>query len=228
MWTDDHFLKARPLEKEIQKGLQEVISSPDDSRLFLTQGFLGSTKDHRPTTFGREGSDYSAALLARASEASQVQIWTDVPGIASSDPRLVNKVRWIEHLHYDEASHMAREGAKILFPETLEPLRQGGIELRVCSTEEKSGGEGSVVSEVLPQAPRVVAIVPRLEGVSLVGHEIEKLKSLLETDFKKVPEIQKVESFPGVIRLWCEHSQVKTVTTSLHDSLELERKNFQA
>jgi len=101
--------------------------------LFLTQGFIGSDDNWFTTTLGREGSDYTAAILAYALDASDVTIWKDVPGVLNGDPRVFENTVLLEQISYREAIELAFYGASVIHPKTLQPLQGKQIELRVKS-----------------------------------------------------------------------------------------------
>ncbi len=97
-------------------------------------GFIGGAPDGSTTTLGRGGSDYSATLLGAALHADEVQIWTDVPGVLSADPRLVRDAREVPQLGFDEAQELAHFGAKVLHPRTIRPAVALDIPVRILST----------------------------------------------------------------------------------------------
>jgi len=101
--------------------------------LFITQGFIGSDENGFTTTLGREGSDYTAAILAYSLNASEVSIWKDVPGVLNADPRVFNNTVLLEQIPYDEAIELAFYGASVIHPKTLQPLQQKKIPLKVKS-----------------------------------------------------------------------------------------------
>ena len=129
--TDSCFGEAKPNENLIGERCQELLKK---ETLMVTQGFIGSTIDGKTTVLGREGSDYSATLFARALKASEVHIWTDVSGIYSCDPRLVKDAFPFKKLSYSQASMLAENGAKVLFSKTLSPLMKDKIPLWVKSS----------------------------------------------------------------------------------------------
>ncbi|WP_280554331.1 aspartate kinase [Halomonas sp. 25-S5] len=108
----------------------------DDGRIRVTQGFIGSTAEGASTTLGREGSDFSAAILAHCLEAEEVTIWKDVPGLFNADPRRVDNAVQLEQISYGEAIELAWHGAKVIHPKTLGPLQQKSIPLTVRSFED--------------------------------------------------------------------------------------------
>lgn len=156
--TDDHFGQATPLVKEI-KGRADKLLRPKLSprKILVTQGFIGTSPNGDTTTLGRGGSDYSAALLAEALGADQLQIWTDVPGIASTDPRIVKNARPIKQMTLQEAAELATAGAKVLYPKTITPLRRADIPLYVGNTFVPEAG-GTIISSQTDHKPLVRAI----------------------------------------------------------------------
>lgn len=133
--TDRSFMKANPLIDKIKCNADEkLMPLINQGSLIVTQGFIGSTQDGVTTTLGREGSDFSASLLAEAIDADELIIWTDVDGIYSADPRIVPNAKRIDHLHYDQAALMAKSGAKVLFHNTLGPAIRKQILVKVQST----------------------------------------------------------------------------------------------
>jgi aspartate kinase len=133
--TDNQFSKARPNTAEIKKLCSERLSiTPVSNQVFVTQGFIGRTIDGMTTTLGRGGSDYSAAIFAEGIGADILEIWTDVAGIATTDPRLCSEARAIPEISFKEASELATFGAKILHPATLLPAIRAGIPVFVGSS----------------------------------------------------------------------------------------------
>lgn len=126
--TNDHFGKALPDITAIEKNANEkLIPELKQGSLFVTQGFIGSTKDGFTTTLGRGGSDYSAALFGEAVHAKDIQIWTDVSGVATTDPRICPAAKPIREISFEEAAELATFGAKVLHPTTLWPAMRKDI-----------------------------------------------------------------------------------------------------
>lgn len=133
--TDDNFQNALPDPTATKKKAKRVILPLlNNACVPVITGFIGATESGITTTLGRGGSDYSAALIAAALDASQVWIWTDVNGIMSADPKMVPDARTIEVLSYREVAELAYFGAKVLHPKTIRPVIEAGIGLRVCNT----------------------------------------------------------------------------------------------
>ncbi|MDP5291426.1 lysine-sensitive aspartokinase 3 [Oceanimonas sp. CHS3-5] len=166
MRTDDRFGRATPdlasLKAEVEKELKPLC----DKQLVVTQGFIGGAPDGRTTTLGRGGSDYSAALLGEALSAAAVEIWTDVPGIYTTDPRLVSEARAIPEISFSEASEMATFGAKVLHPATLQPAVRCQIPVFVGSSRAPEEG-GTWIRNTTPSQPLFRALALRRNQVLL-------------------------------------------------------------
>lgn len=119
--------------RETGQRLRAAASSMSSSDILLTQGFVGGTATGVPTTLGREGSDFSGALMAEALGAERLVVWKDVPGVMTGDPRRWPLARPIKELDYDTAERMSQAGAGILHPATMAPLRRSNIPLEVRS-----------------------------------------------------------------------------------------------
>lgn len=133
--TDEQYGKAKPLtEKIIELCSKHLSDSRLQETLFVTQGFVGSTLDGFTTTLGRGGSDYTAAILAEGISAEVLEIWTDVAGIATTDPRIVSQAKSIPEISFSEASELATFGAKVLHPATLLPAMRKNIPVFVGSS----------------------------------------------------------------------------------------------
>ncbi len=133
--TDDRFGAARPDKERTQRQAAEVVRPLlDAGETVVMTGFIGNAPDGSTTTLGRGGSDYSATLLGAALAASEVQIWTDVPGVLSADPRQVTGARVVPEVSFDEAQELAHFGAKVLHPRTIRPAVALDIPVRILST----------------------------------------------------------------------------------------------
>ncbi|OOH99349.1 lysine-sensitive aspartokinase 3 [Vibrio sp. OULL4] len=138
--TDDNFGRAEPNVEAIAQLAQEKLIPLCLDSVVITQGFIGSDEEGNTTTLGRGGSDYSAALIAEGVKASGLEIWTDVPGIYTTDPRIAPKASPIPEISFSEASEMANFGAKILHPSTLVPALRHDIPVFVGSSKEPEKG----------------------------------------------------------------------------------------
>ena len=166
--TDDEHGCATPLMTETvsraRTQLEPLIASGCTPVL---GGFIGATVDGVTTTLGRGGSDYTAALIGAALEAKEIQIWTDVPGVLTADPRLVATARTVPHLSFEEAAELAYFGAKVLHPKTLHPAIERDIPVRICNSRAQEGGSTLVVGESKRSSETVKAIAHKT-GVTTI------------------------------------------------------------
>lgn len=135
MVTDDRFGRATPhLQTFTTRARGCLKPLVEAGRIPVTQGFIGATADGTPTTLGRGGSDFTAALLGAALEVERVEIWTDVNGLMTADPRIVPSARTLRAASYEEAAELATFGAKVLHPATAQPLVRAGIPIVVLNS----------------------------------------------------------------------------------------------
>ena len=135
MVTDDRFGRATPYVQVVNNRARECLKPLIESDLIpVTQGFIGATADGVPTTLGRGGSDFTAALLGAALGAQRVEIWTDVDGLMTADPRIVPSARTLAAASYEEAAELATFGARVLHPATAMPLVRAGIPIVVLNS----------------------------------------------------------------------------------------------
>ncbi len=135
--TDDEYGAAQPIWDETEKLIQlELGPIIDDAEVPIMGGFIAANRGGETTTLGRGGSDYSAAMVAAALRAGELQIWTDVTGVMTCDPRICAEARTIPVLSYEEAAELAYFGAKVLHPKTIKPAVDHAIPVRVCNTFE--------------------------------------------------------------------------------------------
>jgi aspartate kinase len=126
--TDDEFGNANPLmAATAEKAREKLLPLIETGVMPVVTGFNGATLDGRATTLGRGGTDFTASILASVLDASELWIWSDVDGILTADPRLVNDAAVLEEVTYSEAAELAYAGAKVLHPRTLAPLAEKGI-----------------------------------------------------------------------------------------------------
>jgi len=132
MVTDQSFENATALLPEVNWNLvKNVAPFVNDGIIPIITGYFGQSKEGKITTFGRNGSDYSAAVVANALDAKVLEIWKDVNGFMSTDPKIVKEAKNIDRLSYYEAAELSYFGAKILYPRTVEPLIAKGIPLHI-------------------------------------------------------------------------------------------------
>ncbi len=151
--TDAGFRDAKvdwiATSRKIKEQLTPFLKNNDKKgkpQLVITQGFLGGTPQGFTTTLGREGSDYSAAILGYALNASEVVIWKDVPGLLNGDPKIFRNTVLLENISYQEAIELAYYGATVIHPKTLKPLSSKNIPLKVKSFTQP-GLPGSLIND---------------------------------------------------------------------------------
>ena len=143
-------------------------SEPGDDRVMVTQGFIGSTGDGATTTIGRGGSDLTASLLGAALAADEVQIWTDVDGIMTTDPRVVPEATCIEVISFTEAAELAYFGAKVLHPSTLAPAMSRNIPVRVLNSR-RPEGSGTTIVRTAPKARGPITAIAFKRGITVLN-----------------------------------------------------------
>ncbi|MHA7001643.1 lysine-sensitive aspartokinase 3 [Aeromonas schubertii] len=167
--TDSRFGKASVDLETTRTLCQQTLSPLLGDTIVVTQGFIGADEHGRTTTLGRGGSDYSAALLAEAMDAGSIEIWTDVPGIYTTDPRLVTRARPIPEISFAEAAEMATFGAKVLHPSTLQPAVRKDIPVFVGSSRDPAAG-GTWIRAATRSSPLFRAVALRRNQVLVTLH----------------------------------------------------------
>lgn len=174
--TSDRFGRAEPDIAAIAELTTQQLAPRLAEGIVITQGFIGSEAKGRTTTLGRGGSDYTAALLGEALHASRVDIWTDVPGIYTTDPRVVPAAKRIDVIAFEEAAEMATFGAKVLHPATLLPAVRSNIPVFVGSSKDPKAG-GTIVCNTTENPPLFRAIALRRKQTLLTLHSLSMLHS---------------------------------------------------
>jgi aspartate kinase len=176
MITDGNFGRALPLMDEVASRLRTVVVPLMEQRQVpVTQGFIGVTSSGAYTTMGRESSDYSASIIGAALDAERVQIWTDVDGILTADPRMVPDVRKIRRMSFDEAFELSYFGAKVLHPNTMLPLLEKNIpvEIRNSRTQQGTGTliDRSLAGPAAGPAVKSISFSPDVTVVAVSPHK---------------------------------------------------------
>jgi aspartate kinase len=144
--TDDDHTRAVPRMRETSAALRaSVVPLLDSGRVPVLGGFVGATAAGHTTTLGRGGSDYSAALVGAGTDADEIQIWTDVDGMLTADPRVIAAPRLVPTLSFDEAAELAYFGAKVLHPSTILPAVERNIPVRILNSR-KAEGAGTLIT----------------------------------------------------------------------------------
>lgn len=173
--TDSSYRSAKvdwqKTEELISKKVAPYLSSEDGRKIAITQGFIGHTETNQTTTLGREGSDFSAAILAWSLNAEDVTIWKDVPGMLNADPKFFNNCVKLEQISFKEAIELSYYGASVIHPKTIKPLQNKNVSLYVKSfvapneegTVIQNSGEkdGVVPSYIFKGNQTLISFMPR-------------------------------------------------------------------
>ncbi|HEV2147236.1 MAG TPA: aspartate kinase, partial [Longimicrobiaceae bacterium] len=166
--TDEEHGRAAPLGALTDECTRaELLPLLEAGEFPVLGGFIGSAATGATTTLGRGGSDYTAALVGAALGAREIQVWTDVTGFLTADPRVVPDARRIERLSYEEAAELAFFGAKVLHPKTIQPAVERGIPVRICNSRDPEAGSTLVDARTEPSPGAVRAIAHRA-GVTVL------------------------------------------------------------
>ncbi|WP_456296599.1 lysine-sensitive aspartokinase 3 [Vibrio sp. AK197] len=174
--TDSDYGQAEPQLEAISQLAQEKLVPLCQQHVVITQGFIGSDEEGNTTTLGRGGSDYSAALIAEGVKSSGLEIWTDVPGIYTTDPRIAPKATPIPEISFSEASEMANFGAKILHPSTLLPALRHDIPVFVGSSKEPDNG-GTWIRRKVESSPLFRALALRTNQTMITLHSAKMFQA---------------------------------------------------
>ncbi len=186
--TDDSFGSATPLMEptcaHINARLRPLL---EQGKVPVVTGFVAATANGIPTTLGRGGSDYSAAIVGACLGASEVQIWTDVNGVMTADPRIVPSAVTLPELTYIEASELAYFGAKVLHPKTILPAIEAAIPIRVANTFDPDGPSTVVVPETRNGGSvKAITAIKHLTLVNVEGRGMIGVPGIAARTFKAV------------------------------------------
>jgi aspartate kinase len=159
---------AEPLQEETRRctraELEPLLAA---STIPVLGGFIGASLDGATTTLGRGGSDYTAALIGALLSAREIQIWTDVSGVLTADPRLIKSARTVPNMSYTEAAELAYFGAKVLHPKTIQPAVEQHIPVRICNSRAPEEA-GTLVGSGKETSPHTVKAIAHKTGVTTV------------------------------------------------------------
>lgn len=157
--TNGDHTRALPLMAETKERLRlELAGHLAGGHIPVLGGFVGATRDGATTTLGRGGSDYSAGIIGAALEADEIQIWTDVDGILTADPRVIPSARPVPRLSFDEASELAYFGAKVLHPSTVQPAIERNIPVRILNSRRPEAPGTLITVSSAPSDRQLMAI----------------------------------------------------------------------
>jgi aspartate kinase len=163
--TDARFGGARPLAGSDAAIRRAIAAAP---AIPVVTGYIGRTEKGEVTTLGRGGSDYSAAIFGAALDAEEIQIWTDVDGVLTTDPKIVRSARILEELSFEEASELAYFGAKVIHPATMLPAVEKNIPIRVLNTFNPAA-PGTKIVAASGRSREVVKCIASRRGVRVLN-----------------------------------------------------------
>ena len=186
--TDDTFGHAQVRQAETHANIRKALDGTD--RVTVLPGFIAANRTGDTTTLGRGGSDYTAALYAAALQAEELQIWTDVSGMYTANPKLVKQARPIHLISYEEAMELSHFGAKVLYPPTIQPVLEAGIPIRIKNTFDPDG-EGTLIhaeGNMEGRTVRGISHVPDIGLISLEGPGMVGIPGISKRFFETLSE----------------------------------------
>ncbi len=166
--TDDEYGAANPLWEETENLIKlELQTLFDAGEVAVIGGFIAANRAGETTTLGRGGSDYTAALIGAALDAREIQIWTDVTGVLTCDPRICSDARTVERLSYNEAAELAYFGAKVLHPKTIQPAVDHEIPVRVCNAKHPEE-RGTIVGVKGEESTDAIKAIAHKTGITIL------------------------------------------------------------
>lgn len=186
MITSDSYLKGEPILEEITSRVPKIVEQAyEGAAAVITQGFIGSNLQGEQTVLGRGGSDYSASLIGMAVDAERIEIWTDVDGVRSADPRRVANTKYLEKISFEEAAEMAHFGAKVLHPLTIEPAVKKNIPLYVLNSMNPSGkGTAILQSEYIEDGVKSVSFKENIRVINIFSMRMINTSGFLRRVFE--------------------------------------------
>ena len=174
--TNSEHGNATPLMRETVRRTQAKLKPLlEHKRVPVLGGFIGATRQGLTTTLGRGSSDYTATIVSAALGAQETQIWTDVDGVQTADPRLVGAARTVPCLSYDEVEEMARLGAKVLYRRMFQPVRAQNIPVRICNSFEPHQ-RGTLIGATAKPSPQPIKAIAHQSNLARVDVHRRKKK----------------------------------------------------
>ena len=186
MITSESYLKGEPISEEICARVPGIISEAYKGMdAVITQGFIGSNLQGEQTVLGRGGSDYSASLIGMAIDAERIEIWTDVDGVRTADPRRVQNTKELEKISFEEAAEMAHFGAKVLHPLTIEPAVKKNIPIYVLNSMNPSNkGTAILRNELIEDGVKSVSFKENIRVINIFSTRMINTSGFLRRVFE--------------------------------------------
>lgn len=176
--TDDTYKEGR-IDWELSQKLVPQTFGFTNTFVYVTQGFIGGTTTNQTTTLGREGSDYTAAILSYILDVDELAIWKDVPGIMNADPKWLPDAQKLERISYQEAIELAFYGAKVIHPKTIQPIKKKKIPLQVRSFLDLNES-GTLISTAYNKQDQLIPVYIRKENQVLISIRPSDFSFILE------------------------------------------------
>ena len=216
-WLDSRDLVVKADEKETFKRIVKAIEECPEAEIFVAPGFICREASGKISTLGRGGSDYSAALFAAAVKAESLQIWTDVPGVMTANPKQVPAARTIPRMSYKAALDMASHGAKVLYAPTVAPAMEAGIDIEIRNTF-APGGQFTVIGAEA-DVPGWIGIASDGDTIRVVGSGVSVQDGLRTAQGAlkraQIGDVSMAEE-DGGITLTVRHSVLENALLALH------------
>lgn len=186
MVTNDAYMKGEPIVDEIVARVSGMIAGAYEGMdAVITQGFIASNLKGEQTVLGRGGSDYSASLIGMAVDAERIEIWTDVDGVRTADPRKVKNTKYLEKISFEEAAEMAHFGAKVLHPLTIEPAVKKNIPIYVLNSINPSGkGTAILRNELIEDGVKSVSFKENIRVINIFSMRMINTSGFLRRVFE--------------------------------------------
>ena len=186
MVTNDAYMKGEPVESEIVSRVPGMIAEAYKGMdAVITQGFIASNLKGEQTVLGRGGSDYSASLIGMSIDAERIEIWTDVDGVRTADPRKVQNTKYLEKISFEEAAEMAHFGAKVLHPLTIEPAVKKNIPIYVLNSMNPSGkGTAILRNELIEDGVKSVSFKENIRVINIFSMRMINTSGFLRRVFE--------------------------------------------
>jgi aspartate kinase len=232
--TDARHGQASPVWELTNERLQQNVSPLlQAGRVPVLGGFIAATEDGIPTTLGRGGSDFSAAIVGAALGASRLEIWTDVDGVMTADPKLCADARVIAKMSFDEAAELAHLGAKVLHPATLAPAMRENIPVYVLNSRQPEGAGTEIVASA--KTGRTVSAITAKRNVAAVdiecarGMDAEVLGKVFSVFDQHGCRVDLMGTSPGRISLLVGSSAaLPAIASDLHGNAKVRWENHKA
>ncbi len=172
--TDNNFQNANINFEKTNRNIYYILKHRIENEIFVITGFIGATEQGETTTLGRGGSDYTASIIGAALNAERIEIWTDVDGIMSADPKIVKNSIVVPNVSYDEAIEAAYFGAKVIYPATMLPAMQKEIPILIKNTFNPQS-PGTLISGKIKKSESPVKIITAIDNITIINVKGVKL-----------------------------------------------------